>query len=42
MNTTAFGLIVAIPIMLCYAYIQSRTIKIVDTLDAYSLNLLTY
>lgn len=40
MNTTAFGLIVAIPIMLCYSYIQSRTIKIVDTLDAYSIKLL--
>lgn len=39
MNTTAFGLIVAIPMMLCYSYIQSRTIKIVDTLDAYSIKL---
>lgn len=39
MNTTAFGLIVAIPIMLCYSYIQSSTIKIVDTLDAYSIKL---
>ena len=40
MNTTAFGLIVAIPMMLCYSYIQSRTIKIVDTLDIYSIKLL--
>src|SRR3972149_12259393 len=40
MNTTAFGLIVAIPIMLCYAYIQSRPIKILDTLDAYSIKLI--
>src|SRR3972149_1485109 len=40
MNTTAFGLIVAIPMMLCYSYIQSRTIKIVDTLDVYSIKLL--
>src|SRR4030066_255040 len=40
MNTTAFGLIVAIPIMLCYSYIQSRTIKTVDTLDVYSIKLL--
>lgn len=39
MNTTAFGLIVAIPIMLCYSYIQSRTIKIVDMLDAFSVKL---
>ena len=39
MNTTAFGLMVAIPIMLCYAYLQSRTIKIVDMLDAFSIKL---
>jgi len=39
MNTTAFGLIVAIPIMLFYSYIQSRTIKIVDMLDAFSIKL---
>lgn len=39
MNTTAFGLVVAIPIMLCYSYIQSRTIKIVDMLDAFSIKL---
>ncbi len=39
MNTTAFGLIVAIPIMLCYSYIQSRTIKTIDALDAYSIKL---
>jgi len=39
MNTTAFGLIVAIPIILCYSYIQSRTIKIVDMLDAFSIKL---
>lgn len=40
MNTTAFGLIVAIPMMLVYAYLQSRTIKIVDHLDAYSVKLI--
>ena len=40
MNTTAFGLIVAIPIMLCYAYIQSKTIKIIDMLDAFSIKLI--
>lgn len=39
MNTTAFGLMVAIPIMLFYAYLQSRTIKIVDMLDAFSIKL---
>jgi biopolymer transport protein ExbB/TolQ len=40
MNTTAFGLIVAIPIMLIYAFLQSKTIKIVDNLDAYSVKLI--
>ena len=40
MNTTAFGLIVAIPMMLIYAYLQARTIKIVDHLDAYSVKLI--
>ncbi|MBI5198028.1 MAG: MotA/TolQ/ExbB proton channel family protein [Nitrospirae bacterium] len=40
MNTTAFGLIVAIPIMLVYAYLQARTIQMVDHLDAYSVKLI--
>ncbi|MBI4715196.1 MAG: MotA/TolQ/ExbB proton channel family protein [Nitrospirae bacterium] len=40
MNTTAFGLMVAIPMMLVYAYLQSRTIKMVDHLDAYSVKLI--
>ncbi len=40
MNATAFGIMVAIPLMLCHVYIQSRTVKIVDTLDAFSIKLI--
>jgi biopolymer transport protein ExbB len=40
MNCTAFGLITAIPMMLIYSFLQARTIKIVDNLDAYSVKLI--
>lgn len=40
MNATAFGIIVAIPLMLFHVYIQARTIKIVDMLDAFSIKLI--
>jgi biopolymer transport protein ExbB len=33
MNTTAFGLIVAIPLLLVYSLLQSRTTQIVDSLE---------
>lgn len=33
MNTTAFGLIVAIPLLLVHAVLQSRTTQIVDSLE---------
>jgi len=33
MNTTAFGLIVAIPLLLTYSVLQSKTTKIVDSLE---------
>ena len=33
MNTTAFGLIVAIPCMVCHSYIQSRTNAIIDEIN---------
>lgn len=39
MNTTAFGLVVAIPLMLAYSFLQSKTMKIVDSLDEYSMKL---
>lgn len=33
MNTTAFGLIVAIPLLLAYSVVQSKTTQIVDSLE---------
>ncbi len=33
MNTTAFGLIVAIPLLLIYAVLQTKTTELVDTLE---------
>ncbi len=33
MNTTAFGLIVAIPLLLFYTYLQTKTTDIVDSLE---------
>jgi biopolymer transport protein ExbB len=33
MNTTAFGLIVAIPLLLVYSVLQSRTTQIVDSME---------
>ncbi|MFQ5648898.1 MAG: MotA/TolQ/ExbB proton channel family protein [bacterium] len=33
MNTTAFGLIVAIPCMVCHAYIQAKTNTIIDEIN---------
>ncbi len=40
MNTTAFGLIVAVPLMLIHTFLQTRTNRIVDGLEEYSLRLL--
>jgi biopolymer transport protein ExbB/TolQ len=33
MNTTAFGLMTAIPLLLCHAMLQTRTTEIVDSLE---------
>lgn len=33
MNTTAFGLIAAIPLLLCHALLQSATTEIIESLD---------
>ncbi len=44
MNTTAFGLMVAIPLLLIYTILQSKTTSIVDSLEMASvkfLNILT-
>ncbi len=40
MNTTAFGLIVAIPLLVIYAYLNSRTGEIVDSLEMASVKTL--
>lgn len=44
MNTTAFGLMVAIPLLLVYAVLQTKTTRLVDSLEMASvkfLNILT-
>ena len=40
MYTTAFGLIVAIPTMICHSIITNRTVKLVDEIDQYSVKLI--
>ena len=39
MNTTAFGLIVAIPTLACYVFLNNVTKKIIDEIDQYSVKL---
>lgn len=39
MNTTAFGLVVAIPFMLIYTFLQAWTNRSIDCLDEYALKL---
>ena len=44
MNTTAFGLMVAIPLLLIYAVLQTKTTQLVDSIEMASvkfLNMLT-
>jgi biopolymer transport protein ExbB len=40
MNTTAFGLIVAVPLLLAHAYLNSRTGEIIDSLEMASVKTL--
>lgn len=40
MNTTAFGLIAAIPLMLAFTYLQSKTGKVVESMEMASVKLL--
>lgn len=40
MNTTAFGLIVAIPLLLMHSVLQSKTTSIVDSLEMASVKFL--
>ncbi|OUS27885.1 flagellar motor protein MotA [Thalassotalea sp. 42_200_T64] len=40
MNTTAFGLISAIPLLLCHAVLQTKTAEVVDNLDVVGVKFL--
>ncbi len=40
MNTTAYGLVVAIPCMAAYAFLQAKATKIIDEVDEYSVKLM--
>jgi biopolymer transport protein ExbB/TolQ len=40
MNTTAYGLVVAIPCMAAYSFLQSKATKIIDEVDEYSVKLI--
>jgi biopolymer transport protein ExbB/TolQ len=40
MNTTIFGLMVAIPTLIAYTYISNRTNKIIDDLDEHLVKLI--
>ena len=40
MYTTAFGLVVAIPTMICHSVISNRTTKLIDEIDQYSVKLI--
>ena len=42
LNMTAFGLMVAVPLILFYAFLQSRTTKIIDSLDQFSTKLTNF
>lgn len=33
MNTTAFGLVVAIPLLLCHSWLSTKTSKLIDTIE---------
>ena len=39
MNTTAFGLMVAIPILACFLFLNNTVKKIIDEIDQYSVKL---
>ncbi len=40
MNTTLMGLIVAVPSILVYTFIQSKTVKIIDEIDEHTVKLI--
>jgi len=40
MNTTAFGLMAAIPLLICFSLLQTRTTEVVDSLEVASMKCL--
>ncbi|MEJ2545226.1 MAG: MotA/TolQ/ExbB proton channel family protein, partial [Calditrichaceae bacterium] len=40
MNTTIFGLMVAIPTLIAYTFISNKTAKIIDELDEHLVKLI--
>ncbi len=40
MYTTAFGLVVAIPVMIAHSVISNRTVQLIDEIDQYSVKLI--
>ena len=42
MNTTAFGLIVAIPLLLIYAVLQTKTTELVDSMEMATVKFLNF
>jgi biopolymer transport protein ExbB len=40
MNTTAFGLMVAIPLLLAHSWLQTKTTELVDSLEMASVKFL--
>ena len=42
MNTTAFGLMVGIPLLLVHAILQSKTTQLVDSLEMASVKVLNF
>ncbi len=40
MNTTAFGLMAAIPLLLCFTYLQSKTNQLIDSMEMASVKFL--
>jgi biopolymer transport protein ExbB/TolQ len=40
MNTTAFGLIVGIPLLLIHAMLQSKTTQVIDSLEMAAVKML--
>jgi len=40
LNTTAFGLLVAVPVLLCYSFLHSKMNRLIDEIDQFSVKLI--